>query len=338
MNEYFTLHGLSCNKSLREKIDRAFRPLHNPSPERYAEITHNHKGNCPLLLDNGYCELHAKCTEEVLPSVCRYYPRGPKFDYAFESSCTNSCEKTLELLFEEEVPISFEKKELTFKLNKTSNSVSNDDRALYHTLRETCFRILSDRTHKLTDRIMMIGKLLSQLDKDKSLPITSIDFSIPLFEININQSLIALINASEWFIENSPSISLLCMEAKQYYSIGELESQYKLALSHFESAFPTHEIMFEKMLVNSLFFRQFPFQDFSANFYEEFISLCGMYAFTRYLSLPIMFGKHQLESFIDLMSKAYRVISHTRFERTILALLKSEEIREYDSLGVFIQL
>jgi len=337
MNQYFSLHGLECNKSLRDKIDRAFRPLQTPTKERYAEITHNQNGDCPLLLKSGYCELHSKFGEEVLPSVCRYYPRGPKMDYALESSCTNSCEKTLELLFENDDPITFEKRELSFKMPLKSNGVSSEDKILYHSVRIYCFRILADRTHSLIERILKIGKVLSALDIDKSIDLNSIDLSIPRYHQDILKSYRALNSASDWFVENSPNISEICKDSILYFSLGDLEENYKSAVQHFNGAFPNHEVYFEKMLINSLFFRQFPFQDFSANFYEEFISLCGMYSFTRYLSLATMRDKSSIEEFIDLMTKAYRVISHTRFERTILVLLKAEGIYELDEFGILLQ-
>ena len=139
MDQYFLLHGINCNKKVKEKIDRTFRPILHGNPERYAEIVHTMDGDCPLHKLDGYCLLHETCGEEVLPWVCRYYPRGPRIDYAIEASCANSCEKTLELLFRNEEKITFETKELSFLMTKPSKLPNKEQIELYQKIRKEIF-------------------------------------------------------------------------------------------------------------------------------------------------------------------------------------------------------
>jgi hypothetical protein len=337
MQQYFTLVGLPGTKKLREKIDRAFCPLSNPTPERYAEISHNYRGDCPLHMENGYCAIQYHFGEDVLPSVCRYYPRGPRTDYAMECSCANSCEKTLELLFENDDLITFETKELEFRMPCGEHNLTVEDQAFYVRVRAFCFGILEKRSFSLPTRMLMIGKVLSALDADRQVDLLSIDLTVPSYAKDIPFTYDVLFNISRWFIENSRSISDDCSENEAFYRDGNWLEKYESTLKHFDQILPNQEILFEKMLINNLFFRQFPFQAFSGTLTDAFISLCGTYLFIRYLSICLMRDRNGLEDFIDLMAKTFRVITHTSFERNIMILLKNENAADLESLGKLIQ-
>ena len=163
MKEYFFLHGFSCKKDLREKLDKAIKPLSNRTESNYAEITFDHNNKCKLLSKEGWCLLHKLYGENVLSSVCRYFPRGPKINYRWESSTSNGCEKTLELLFENNEPIRYETKELTFYM-PLSKDGSEPDALIYSQVRDKSIEILQDRSISLPKRIMKLGKLLKGLD------------------------------------------------------------------------------------------------------------------------------------------------------------------------------
>ncbi len=322
--QYFVLHGLSCNKSLRDKMDRTFKPLVDPTPERYAEIVHNYEGNCPLLLDNGLCQLHGSCGEEVLPWICRYYPRGPRIDYAFEATVANSCERTLELLFETNNPIRFEIKELTFKMQVKDSKPKQEEKDFYKKVQQFCFGLVQDRSIPLHDRIRKVGNILKALDNHREQDLDKIDLTLDKIEPDFGQAYHVLLNVSEWFIENSPSLSEYCSTIKEMYDNHDNEAVYRKNLNHFESVIKDSEIKFEKMLINNMFFRQFPFFESTRNFTETYISLVGTYVFVRYIAINLMHDKNTVDDFIDIMSKTFRVITHTRFENNIIALLQAE--------------
>jgi len=323
--QYFILHGLECNKSLRQKMDRAFRVLPNPTPERYAEIAHNQNGDCPLLMDNGFCQLHATCGEEVLPWICRYYPRGPRIDYAYEATIANSCERTLELLFENNDPITFESKTLTFKMQVKDDSPNDKDKIFYKDIQNFCFSIIQDRTISLPNRIREVGIVLRTLDKEPQMILNQINLNVEEIIFDLEHILTIMLNILEWFIINSPSLSELCKIIKERYVNKEYIKSYKESLNHFESVLPDHEIKFEKMLINNMLFRQFPYFEATKNFTETYISLAGTYVFLRFLAVNQMSDKNNDEDFIDIMSKTFRVITHTKFERNIIGLLTLEK-------------
>jgi hypothetical protein len=323
--QYYRLLGMDCPSPLREKIDRTFQPMLRPSPERFAEIIHNYEGKCPLLSETGLCSLHAFGGEELLPSVCRYFPRGPKRDFANEASCANSCERTLELLLETTDPIRFETAELTFAMALQEGKSSPEEQRLYVRLRAFCFQVLSNREFPLPIRIMKIGKLLDELDRQPNIDFALMDLTVPEVAADDAKSIATLMAIARWFFANNRSIAEFSLDHETFEADDNVTEAYHQAANHLTTVLPDVEIAFEKMLINHLFFRQFPFQEPTASFADEFASLVGTYSFIRYLAVVMMRVKHTAEAFIDLMAKAFRIIAHTRFEHNILVLLRNEE-------------
>ena len=74
--EYFRLLGCDCSPELRRRLDAAFTPAEQPSPERFAFLSPSYTGNCRLLSESGLCSLQVECGEEIMPLICRVYPRA----------------------------------------------------------------------------------------------------------------------------------------------------------------------------------------------------------------------------------------------------------------------
>ena len=101
--EYFRLIGLDCPEQLRYILDCALAVVDDPSPERYAMMKPSYTGKCRLINEAGLCSLQIACGEEVLPAVCRMYPRSLTENLA---GCSASCERVTEMLMRAE-PLSF---------------------------------------------------------------------------------------------------------------------------------------------------------------------------------------------------------------------------------------
>lgn len=334
MDQYFLLHGLSCNPKLKEKIDRTFRPLVKPTNERYAEIVHNHNGDCPMHKKDGYCLLHEQCGEEVLPWVCRYYPRGPRFDYAFECSCANSCEKTLELLFSNDNKISFEKRNLTFFMRNKEKELSEAERNRYQNVRKACFDILTNREISLTNRILQLGVYLK--DQDNTLNPNAMSKTFEL-KANIEENYQILESVLSRFNGKYPRLLSLINQVQNVYKDGDYLDKYNKALNSFNNAFPNHEIMFEKMLINDLFFKKFPFNPYSG-FYNQYMTVCGTYILIRYLTINLIESHQSKEALIDLLSRIFTVISHSEFDNNLVQHLQNAGIYKLDQIEILIKL
>ena len=122
----------------------------------------------------------------------------------------------------------------------------------------------------------------------------------------------------------SDSIRELGEEALAYFGNGEeAPEKYRAARGHFESVFPDWEIFFEHMLVNHMFFSQFPYQDRPEKLMEEFIALCAVYSLLRFLTVGCMAEKTDEATLIDICAALFRLVEHTEFDRLASRLLRN---------------
>ena len=331
--QYYGLLGLDCEKGLRDRLDRAFRPVLDPTPERFAEIVPTFRGDCPLHREDGLCLLQATLGEEALASVCRYYPRGPRLDPLAECSCANSCEATLELLFATPEPLRFSPRKLVFAMPMNPSRRPPRESEDYRRIRDFCFSLLEDRTFPLPVRILRVGKVLQALDADPARPLSAEGLPVAAPEADLPLAWGILLRISRKLIANSRTLAEFGEEPGADPDTEAVSGSHDAAERHFLSVLPDGEILFEKMLVNHLFFRQFPFRQYAETLSDEFASLCGTYLFLRYLALVMMRGRSARSDFTDLCAKAFRFIAHSRFERNVLVLLREEGVADYDSLS-----
>lgn len=162
LKEYFSLLGLPCTKDLRYKLDGAFH-LAEPRDEfEYAQITPRFDGDCPLHMDNGYCALQYECGEDVLPKICRYYPRSPRLCFGrYEACMSNSCEGVIEAI--DRFGFSLEERELDFDLQ--IDETDKNIQAQYFELRSAIIELLSDNAHSLTEKLLSINLLIEEYEQ-----------------------------------------------------------------------------------------------------------------------------------------------------------------------------
>lgn len=340
MKNYFYLLGLDCRRDLRERLDRGMRVLDRPTEEEYARFEPRYDGNCALRMQDGHCALHAELGEDILPDVCRLYPRGiHQSEDGAECSCANSCEAVIELLLAEEQPITFSRRMLTLqpppqKLRTT----------MFDTLgRETEIRLhligaIQDRHLPLPQRLLGLGDLTRRIslalqERDETM-LESILHEPPIpagfapvskqiapahlaFGLEIARSMIEILDA------RSQSIRACGEAALAYFGDGDgAPERYRTARSHFEVLFPHWEHFYENLLVNHMFFSQFPFQDRPEDLSGEHIALCAVYAILRFLGLGCMAERQETDALVDGLAATFRLIDHTDFDRYALHLLK----------------
>lgn len=337
-DQYFRILGLSCGKRLREKLDRAFRPVLDPTPERFAEIAPTFAGNCPLHRPDGLCLLQASLGEDSLPKVCRYYPRGPRLDPFPECSCANSCEATLELLFSSPEPLSFLSRGLVFDMPMNPSRRPSAEREDYRRIRNFCFSLLEDRAFPLSVRILRVGKVLQSLEADPRSALSTEGLPVAGPKADLSLAWGILLRVSGKLLESSRTLSGIRTIPEGDGPTELFFGDHEASKRHFEEILPDWEILFEKMLVNNLFFRQFPFRPFAESLSDEFAALCGTYLFLRYMALVMMKGDRSRTDFVDLSAKSFRFIAHSRFEHNVILLLREEKAADFDSLSLLIGL
>jgi hypothetical protein len=315
MSEYFRLLGLECSTELRRRLDTAFHIAKDASPERYALVTPRFDGHCRIQADDGWCMLQRECGEEPLSAVCRYYPRAPRTSPLCECCTSSSCEKTLELLFSNEKPIQFIEADLTFDLPETAASHIN--KTYYKQTRNNTFTILADRTLPFTARFAKLGEELLKFSNPRENNNTE-----KISPLQLCRGLCERLAHSSHALDNYLP---LCDEYYDYDNPVQIGTTARLG-----ELFPSLDIYFEKLIINHIFYKGFPnsfdngnYESTENHLADEFISLCAVFALTKYLSAAYMKDKCGIDDFVDVVAAAFRIIEHSRFDECAVRYLSS---------------
>ena len=371
MRTYFSLLGLSCGEELRHRIDSHLCLCDTPTEDEYAFLAPRYDGNCPLRAPDGRCQLQIENGEDVLPEVCRLYPRGVRFeDGTWECSCAGSCEAVLELLFDDRrtAPLRF--------VRMRSGMVPPGDEGAENTyggrkhqfetygrqweIRSFYIALLQDRRFSLPHRLLRLGdamavcrgELLASLKEDESvaaavLPRLAAEESVSLEAdrkrlaagLEIAKRLLGLLD------ERSDSIRMLGEEAIRYFGCGgcgdggaAAEEKYLFALRRLEELFPSHPVYFEHMMVNHMFFSVFPYQDRPDGVEEEYVALCAVYGLLRFLCLGNCEKLSSKADLADVCAAAFRLVEHAAFDRYAGIMLRHLGCAGREELAGFLSL
>lgn len=330
MQQYFFLHSLSCEKKVKDLIDKSFRPLYTPTPDRYAELVHLYNGNCPLLLENGYCLLHQSCGPSVLPLVCQYYPRSMKSNLLYECSCANSCEHTLELLFGDLDSVKFEVLELEFIMSDRFKETTEEEKAVYKKVRNQCFSFLNNRKLSLRDRVFRLSESLWHYQgKEDALVIAEEKFNLPeepdysyVFSIIIK----LIDNLQEFYPRLTSDLQKIRFTTDSTYN------EYMDRKEALDNRFCDLEVYLEKMLVNHLFYNQFPFNENIRGVNNSAISLIGIYTLFKYLTIMLVDELNNKEDLIDLWSRIFTVVAHSSLEKNLLIWFREDNLNDWNKM------
>ena len=318
VSEYFRLLSVECSPEIRRKLDIALHLKDHPTEDDYAMLLHNYDGSCPLRLPDGRCGLQADAGESVLPAVCRLYPRGIRKG---ECSCTNSCEAVVELLARAE-PIRF----VVLDMN---TDYPNDTRIHFFEtagremeIRLWLIRFIQDRRFPLGHRLAIMGAALKSMDEALSAKDQKrieewlnepFRIAPPLLmgeALPIVQKLLELLKSDS--IEHYAAMALDRFTAEK--DIGKTAADARL-----RQAEPNWESWFENLLVNHMFFSQFPFQDRPVSLKDETYALYAVYAMLRFLTIGA--GNGDKAQTADTIAALFRLVDHTAFDRYAVPVL-----------------
>lgn len=347
--DYFKLLGVECSPGLRRRLDCAMHLSDHPSPEAYAQISPRYDGNCPMRMADGRCALQAELGEDALAAVCRLYPRGVRTNGVRECSCANSCEAVLELFLNRTAPIVFRETELSFVLPETP---ADENAAHKQRIRLWCIARLQERAYPLPERIVWMGFSLLAMeeafraqDTRRMESLLSGAETVPVPEpIQTGGEPLALgLELANHMLqildERSGSIRSYGESELNYFGNGaEERRKYMQACKRFEQSLPGWEVWFEHMLVNHIFFTQFPFQNEPAAMGDEFLGICCVYALLRFLCVGWAAQHDGAEAVVDVAAMAFRLIDHTDFERTAARIVKDLGYNKQPYLCQFLRL
>ncbi len=334
LKDYFSLLSADVSKELRIKLDCALHIAPNPSPEAYAQILPRFDGRCPMRMDDGRCALHYELGEFALPNVCRLYPRGVRKG---ECSCANSCEAVIEMFMERNEKITFQTAEADFHLPEIPERKHFfETGGMEKEIRMHLISVMQDRSKTIPGRIAYLGMTLKALsesiaDKDhdriKRIVENREEIEMPHHVKPDHDDVLRGLEIADQMIlmldERSDSIRLYGENALSAFGSGESESElYERKKALFESRFPDWETWFEHMIVNHMFFSEFPFQDRPVPLGYEFLALISVYVLLRFLLIGNAEEECGREKYADVAAAVFRLVEHTEFDRYAGPMLK----------------
>ena len=348
MEDYFRLLGVSCSAELRRRLDVAMHLCEHPTREEYAQITPRFDGQCPLRLADGRCAVHTELGEEALSAVCRLYPRGVRTEDGPECSCANSCEAVLELLLQHPEPLAFHLISLSIQVPETPRrSCFFETLGRAQEIRLWLIARVQDRRYPLPRRLLALGEALHAMDEalsarnsqrvDRLLrgaealpvpPAAQAGEGQLRFGLRVAGRMLEMIDRSSRSVRDYGEAALA-----YFGSDDEAFRRYGVAREHFERLLPQWETWFEHMLVNHMFFIQFPFQDRPVSLREEFLALCAVYALLRFLCLGWTAQHDAVSDAVDVAAAAFRLIDHTEFDRYAVPLLRDVDCTDAEYLS-----
>lgn len=327
LKDYFSLLSAEVSRDMRIKLDCALHIAPNPSPEAYAQILPRYDGRCPMRMDDGRCAIHYEIGEFSLPNVCRLYPRGVRRS---ECSCANSCEAVVELFMERDEKIAFQTALLDFGMTDIPERKHFFENAgMEDEIRMHLIRVMQDRTYTLPGRIARLGMTLKALsealnikDQDEVKRIVSgqMEISLPAHMNPGHDDLLRGLEMAGKMLsildERSDSIRDYGEKALSAFGSGEHEYEvYTRNKALFETAFPEWDTWFEHLIVNHMFFAQFPFQDRPIELGDEYLSLISVYVLLRFLLIGNAEKDYPKEKCADISAAVFRLVEHTEFDR-----------------------
>lgn len=272
-----------------------------------------------------------------------YIPRAIRKIPNYECSCSNSCEAVIELLFSDDKPIKFIEKALTidYQINDVKlvnfNTFDKEQEIRLHLI-----SIVQNRKYKLFERLLILNNSLINLNEaltkndqkqinnyllndTSSYDIQNLKEKDVLFGLNVLKYLVLKIKEiSISLIDSSRSV----LEFYKNITLNQFKEQ-KIKLNN---KFPFLDIYLEHVLVNHMFYEQFPFQDRPETPIEEFMAICAVYGLLRYYLIGLCDKINSKEQLIDLISSIFRFIDHTDFDRFSITHLKELKCDSIDKV------
>ena len=277
-----------------------------------------------MRLADGRCGLQVEAGEDALPAVCRQYPRSIRLG---ECCCSTSCEAVIELL-DRKAPIQFQAISLedTAYPRKRVHFFETGGREIEIRLWPIAF--LQDRSIPLGRRLARLGEGVRHLDE----ALTAHDFNA-LDDLLSGKTDIRVPELADGI---STALDIVRQLLVRLDDLSDSIRDYgKIAVRHFDregtlsreaiahrlsQTSPYWEAWFENMMVNHMYFSQFPFQDRPVSLKDEIIALYAVYALLRFLTIGA--GDGTKRRMADIAAALFRLVDHTAFDCYAVPILK----------------
>lgn len=317
--DYLKLKNIKASPKLTAQLTHTLKRIHgkNASDSLFGEFNTG-CGACSLLNEHNMCSLQLEKGADILPKVCRVFPRFEKcnaFGY-FERSLSPGCEGVLELLWQLSGGISF----ISDPLPESEQQIFIlQDEGLFqplqqHEIRSTCIDILQDRRFKLPQRILLMGILFQEIIDGETdvarwqakahelLHGSSTPTLLKTLSGKEKMRVQALFNNVHGLLtwgNQTPEYKKLQYEivsalklpvvAGQKISLASTPepafSIWNAAKARFEKLFPEQEYFMENLMVCLFFHLQCPTLSNTKKLWNSYIGFCNLYSFYHFMAV-----------------------------------------------------
>lgn len=352
MKDYFRLLSLDCSAALRDRLDRGLHLSLHPTEDAYAQILPRYDGVCPLHMEDGRCALHAECGGDALALVCRLYPRGMRTGLHKECSCANSCEAVLEMLLHRNEPLTFLSQTLETLLPAVQRKHHFNTQGRDQDIRLWLIAQLQRREYPLPQRMLLLGQALhaveAALENHNHAALDALltgqtAIPAPVMPHPSPDQLLKGLEIMERMLDTldqtSNSIQAYGDAALRYFRCAPVPyTAYETAAARLATILPQWETWFEHLLINHMFFTQFPFQDRPVSLADEYRSLVIVYALLRCLLSGCLAEDGDETKAIDVAAAIFRLVDHTTFDLYAPALLRESGCADWMHIRLLLSL
>lgn len=262
-------------------------------------------GACPLWLD-GLCSLQQEKGAEVLPEVCRVFPRVGDYMYSgyFERALSVGCEGVLALLWELSEGVNF----ISDPLPKDQRRILENPKAgpmlfQFQNIRSQCIDFLQNRRFSLPERIFIMGMALRNLADEGAEPDVSrwLERAAALpEELNAEGILRQDRTALAMFLVHNANILYALTRSGKTELLDMIDSleleqnngqitiegnSYLKARDRFHETLGTQEWFWENLMVTVFYGCQMPNCNTPELLWRSYVTFCNLYAVYRFLSV-----------------------------------------------------
>ena len=347
--DYLAIKRAEKSPELTEIMEKAMVRLREKgSAERYAGFTAQ-TGPCPFFNERGLCSLQLECGEDVLPRVCRTFPRAERYTpMAQERSLSTACEGVLQLLWDLPGGIDFVAEDLPKQEWRVYDYTPG--RALFPLLQERCIDILQARQYSLPRRILLMGLVLDEVRRSE-FQLDGGDWSrkvdLLLSDPSLSEALDQLPSSQAVYLAQAISTVIKLISASPVYreilsvldvrlTAGEEEGwgkmtysleRYQEAAERFQQQFGDLEWFWENLAVSTFFHLGYPNITTPEALWESYVSFCNLNSFFRFSAVAACGEAFSKERLFHVLVEDSRKLIHNSVQQVRLR----DEFFQHDS-------
>lgn len=343
----------------------------NSNDESYGKFIMDQNHACTFLNEDKWCGIQLQLGEDYLSNTCAVYPRMiNQVDDRVEKSGSLACPEIARLALLNPNQMEFNEMEEPkdtrgFIARSLKTNLSNGETRLdqyFWDFRVITIQILQNRTHKLLDRLILLGifyqKIQSLVDRAEFDKISSTIESYQLlmqdqslieqfvklptkytFKIELCKKLLEATFVERPRYQECLDETLSGLDLKADSTDEEIKGKYlKAKESYYQPFMEQHEYIFENYLVNYVFQNMFPYNE--EKFFDSYVMLVVQYSLIEvHLIGMANFHKGLTEELvIKLIQSFTRTVDHNRaYLNSVIKSLKENNITTMAHMAILIK-